>query len=118
MQYSEGLKKSGDFSLVYEKGRSRGNSLLVLYVLPNGRDINRLGIVVSKKVGNSVVRHRLRRLVRESYRLSEESFERGYDLVVIVRRGAAGCDYHTINDRFLGLCRSFAILKTETEGPV
>ena len=77
------MKKNKDFGLVYKKGKSYANRYLVMYVLENEKVENRLGISVSKKVGNSVVRHRnLRILVRESYRLNEQSFN-GLDIVVI-----------------------------------
>ena len=74
MRFSESLKKNKDFQNVYKNGRSCANSYLVMYVLENGTERNRVGISVSKKVGNSIVRHRLTRLIRESYRLSEECF--------------------------------------------
>ena len=69
MKFSESLKKSKDFQNVYNKGNSYANRLLVMYVLENHTDKNRLGISVSKKVGNSVIRHHLTRLIREGYRL-------------------------------------------------
>ena len=75
MQRSESLKKNHDFQKVYKNGTSKGNRYLVMYVLKNQYMKNRLGISVSKKVGNSVVRHRLTRLIRESYRLNEEKFD-------------------------------------------
>ena len=85
MKFSESLKKTRDFSVVYQRGRSVANRTLVLYVLRRkGADTNRVGISVSKKVGNSVVRHHLTRLVRESYRLHELEFDRGLDLIVLV----------------------------------
>lgn len=71
MRFSESLKKNTDFRKVYKNGASYANRFLVMYILPNDTDRNRLGISVSKKVGNSVVRHRLTRLIRESYRLQE-----------------------------------------------
>ena len=72
MKYSESLKKNKDFQTVYKTGKSLANHYLVMYLLPNELNRNRLGISVSKKVGNSVVRHRLTRLIRESYRMSED----------------------------------------------
>lgn len=69
MKFSESLKKNKDFQVVYKNGKSYANRYLVLYIRENGMDKNRLGISVSKKVGNSVVRHHLTRLIRESYRL-------------------------------------------------
>ena len=67
MQRSESLKKNQDFQKVYKHGTSKGNRYLVMYVLKNQYMKNRLGISVSKKVGNSVVRHRLTRLIRGRY---------------------------------------------------
>lgn len=93
MKFSESLKKNADFQFVYRKGRSVANRYLVVYVLENGMEINRLGISVSKKVGNSVVRHHLTRLIRESYRLNEEKFRRGLDIVVILRSTAKNISY-------------------------
>ena len=72
MKYSESLKKNQDFQHTYKNGTSHANRLLVMYVLKNQYTKNRLGISVSKKVGNSVVRHRVTRLIRESYRLNED----------------------------------------------
>ena len=74
MKYSESLKKHKDFQHVYKKGSSYANKYLVMYVLENQTEGNRLGISVSKKVGNSIVRHRLTRLIRESYRLQAVSY--------------------------------------------
>ena len=79
MKFSESLKKSKDFQNVYNKGNSYANRLLVMYVLENHTDKNRLGISVSKKVGNSVIRHHLTRLIREGYRLQEDMFNSGLD---------------------------------------
>lgn len=88
MIFSQSLKKNKDFQQVYKKGNSVANKFLVMYVLENHTQQNRLGIVVSKKVGNSVVRHHLTRLIRESYRLNEERFVCGLDIVVIMRTTA------------------------------
>lgn len=103
MKYSESLKKNVDFQKVYKNGTSHANRYLVMYVLKNEQDRNRLGISVSKKVGNSVVRHRITRLVREVYRLYEENFCRGYDIVVIARNRAKDAGYHRIEESFLQL---------------
>ena len=93
MLYSESLKKRKDFQIVYKKGKSVANKNLVMYKMKNHIEGNRLGISVSKKVGNSVVRHRVTRLIRESYRLNEEKFEKGYDYVVIARAATKGMNY-------------------------
>ena len=97
------LSNNQDFRKVYQKGRSKANKYLVMYVLENGTGQNRLGISVSKKVGNSIVRHRLTRLIRESYRLQEERFRCGLDIIVIARIGAKGKDYKDIVGAMLHL---------------
>ena len=101
MLYTESLKKRKDFQKVYNKGKSFANKYLVMYKLSNHMESNRLGISVSKKVGNSVVRHRLTRLIRESYRLNEEQFEKGYDYVVIARPSAKGISYFDMEKSLL-----------------
>lgn len=88
MKFSESLKKNKDFQVVYRKGKSYANKYLVMYVMKNELERNRIGISASKKVGNSVVRHRLTRLIRESYRLLEEHFQFGYDIIIVVRVSA------------------------------
>lgn len=103
MKYSESLKKNKDFQIVYKNGKSLANKYLVLYVRENGLEKNRLGISVSKKVGNSVVRHHLTRLIRESYRLQEENFQSGFDLVVVVRVGAKDKGFHDIQSALIHL---------------
>ena len=86
MEQFVSLKKNDDFGRVYRQGRSYGNKLLVMYVLERGQDQeSRIGISVSKKVGNSIVRHRLTRLIRESVRLNSGSILKGYDIVIIAR---------------------------------
>ena len=82
MKFSESLKKNSDFQKVYRQGKSYANRYLVMYVLENHTEGNRLGISVSKKVGNSVIRHHLTRLIRESYRLHEDMFNNGLDIAV------------------------------------
>ena len=103
MKYSESLKKNADFNLVYQSGRSLANKYLVMNVRENGVNKNRLGISVSKKVGNSIVRHRLTRLVRESYRLQEDHFRCGLDIVVIARNSAKGKGYREIESALIHL---------------
>ena len=111
MKYSESLKKNEDFKHVYNKGTSKGNKYLVMYIIRNDKDINRLGISVSKKVGNSVVRHHITRLIRESYRLHEDMFSSGLDMAVVVKTSASDCSYHEIESALLHLAKLHNILK-------
>ncbi len=110
MKFSESLKSNRDFKNVYSSGKSYANKYLVMYVLENGTDRNRLGISVSKKVGNSVVRHRLTRLVRESYRLHEDIFNSGLDIVVVARVNAKEIDYHKMESALLHVSKLHKII--------
>ena len=110
MKYSGSLKKYRHFQKVYNEKHSCANRYLVMYIRENGSNQNRLGISVSKKVGNSVVRHRLTRLIRESYRLQEEKFRCGYDIVVIARVGAKGRSYYEIRDALMHLAHLHKII--------
>ncbi len=101
MKFSESLKSNRDFKNVYDQRKSYANRYLVMYVSENGSDRNRLGISVSKKVGNSVVRHRVTRLIRESYRLHEDLFHRGLDIVVVARVSAKEAGYAEIESALL-----------------
>jgi ribonuclease P protein component len=111
----ETLKKTAEFAEVYEKGKAYGSKLLVLYVLnpEKDREEGRLGISVSKKVGNSVVRHRLRRLIKESFRLQKSKWA-ARDYVVVARKEAAGKSYAEIEETLFCLGnRSNSLAKGE-----
>ena len=110
MEYSESLKKNRDFKTVYGNGKSRANKYLVMYVMKNGTEKNRIGISVSKKVGNSVVRHHLTRLIREIYRLNEHHFK-GLDIIFIVRVNAKKIDYHTLEKALMHVADIHRVLE-------
>ena len=103
--------KNKDFQTIYKRGRSYANKYLVMYVLENKEEENRLGISVSKKVGNSVIRHRITRLIRESYRLNETMFNSGLDIVVIARANAKDKSYNEINSAMLHLAKLHRIFE-------
>ena len=111
MKFSESLKKNSYFQNIYKNGTSLANRYFVMYVLENNLEKNRLGISVSKKVGNSVVRHRVTRLVRESYRLREAMFNSGLDIVVVARKTAASVGYSQIEEALLHLAKLHRIIR-------
>ena len=113
MQKTESLKKTSDFQVVYKTGKSYADKNIVVYVRKNQLNINRLGISVSKKVGNSVVRHRFSRLVREAYRLHENIFNSGLDIVVVARRCAKDATYFEIEKSFLSLAGKSHLIKND-----
>lgn len=101
----ETLKSSRDFTTVYKKGKSLANRYLVMYIKKNDREKNRFGISVSKKVGNSVIRHRVTRLIRESVRLHDEKIEQGYDIILIARPTSKGKGFADVESAFLHLVK-------------
>ena len=111
MRFSESLKKNHQFQFVYKYGKSYANKYLVMYVKENGTEKNRIGISVSKKVGNSIVRHRVTRLLRESYRLHEAVFNSGLDIVIVARASAASVEYKEIENALLHLGKLHHIIK-------
>ncbi len=113
MVFTESLRKNRDFQIVYKKGRSFANSILIMYVLENGQDLNLLGISVSKKVGNSVVRHRTKRLIKECYRLREDMLNSGFNIVVVARPFAAKADHDKIEGALIHLLKKHGIIKIE-----
>ncbi|UMZ75186.1 ribonuclease P protein component [Natranaerofaba carboxydovora] len=94
------LKNSKEFRDVLNNGKSYVTKNLVLYVKKNEKNYNRLGIIISKKVGKSVVRNRIRRLLKEVYRKDEIYLKSGFDLVFIVRHRAYNLDYKTACKEF------------------
>lgn len=110
MHFTESLKKNFQFRFVYNKGKSLANKYLVMYIVKNGKNSNKLGISVSKKVGNSVVRSRVTRLIRESYRLKEDNIQLGFDIVVIARSSANGASYEDISKSLYHLLKKHNLL--------
>ena len=113
MKHFNSIKKNRDFQEVYQTGKSYANKLLVMYVKKTDRPETRIGISVSKKVGNSVVRHRVTRLLRESYRLRESEFKQGFDLVVIARNTVKDEGFHTVESALLHLMKLHRLKRDE-----
>lgn len=97
--------------MVYQKGKSKANKYLVMYVYEREDGPNRYGFSVSKKVGNSVVRHRITRLLRECIRKDDEQIMNGKDIVIIARGMANGRSLEEIDGAVLHLCKLHGILK-------
>ena len=114
MQFSRSLKYSHIFRRLYHKGASCANRYLVIYCRRNGQHENRIGLTVSAKLAHAVQRNRLRRQLREIYRLHETSFARGYDLVVVARSRAIGADYAALEHAYLSLAARLGLLTQNT----
>ncbi len=101
----QSLKKNKDFQRVYRQGRSRANRTFVMYILENDMEENRVGISVNKKVGNSIVRHRVTRVIREVMRLHWGDVASGYDIVVVARKPAIDSGYDKYERALLHLLK-------------
>ncbi|MCQ4935390.1 ribonuclease P protein component [Anaerotignum propionicum] len=115
MNFTESLKKNFQFRYVYNRGRSIANRHLVMYVVKNGAQGNKLGISVSKKVGKSVVRSHVTRLIRESYRNMEEEIRPGYDIVVIARVICKDATYLEVSASLRHLLKKHQLLLSHQE---
>lgn len=111
MKYTVSMKENHVFRRLYRKGNTAADSRLAFYVRKNGRPGNRLGLTVSTKVGHAVVRNRLRRRLREIYRLHEGELVRGVDVVVVARVRAGASYYGQLEESFLRLCRKLNLLE-------
>ncbi len=115
----EKVRKNSEFHLIYRRGRSFANNLLVLYVFKNrknhvnGVPFNRIGISVSKKVGKSVVRSRVKRLINESYRLNKGSYQEGYDFVIIARVSSHDKSYSEIEKALIHVFKKAGLVNDE-----
>ena len=113
MKITMPLKENHLFRRAYSRGKTAADSRLALYVRRNGQKNNRLGLTVSTKVGCAVVRNRVRRRLREIYRLNEDKLVSGVDLVVVARVRAADSDYHQLERSFLKLADKLSLLKKD-----
>ena len=116
MEFTVTLKKNYEFRRLYSKGKSTATACLALYCRKNGSVRNRIGYTVSNKIGHAVVRNRIRRRLREIYRLHERQIARGYDLVVVSRVRACTADYHQLEAAFLSACAQLGLLTEGDDG--
>ncbi len=107
------LKKNYEFLRTYKKGKFYVGKFITMYALPNKFKFNRLGITVSKKFGKSVRRNRLRRLIRENYRLFEDFINYGYDIVFVSRNTEEMPEFISIKKEMKFLLKKLNIFDQE-----
>ena len=110
MKFTVSLKLNHEFQRLYHRGKSAALPTLALYCRRRRGRGNRLGLTVGKKVGGAVVRNRVRRRLREIYRLNEDKLVSGIDLVVVARVRAAHAPYRRLEQSFLKLCGKVGLL--------
>ena len=113
MQYTTTLKKNHEFRRLYAKGRSAVTPTLVVYFRRNTGGGSRVGFTVTVKLGHAVVRNRIRRRLREIYRLHEGELRRGCDMVIVARSRAVRADYRELERDFLTACARLSLLEKE-----
>ena len=109
MKFSSALKLNHIFRRLYASS-GYANGLLVLYARRNRTHTNRVGVTAGKKLGHAVVRNRIRRRVREVYRLNEFRFQPGWDIVVVIRSRALHAGFDELTRAYLSLARKAGIL--------
>ena len=107
------VKENYEFRRIYAKGRSGVSPYLVVYVRPNRRGRNRLGVTVSTKLGHAVVRNRVRRRLRELYRLHKAELIPGYDLIVVARVRAVDMPYAKLEKQYLHCLSQLELLRED-----
>ena len=112
MKFSKSLKLNHIFRRLYGTS-GHANSFLVLYARKNHSATNRVGVTVSKKLGGAVVRNRVRRRLREVYRLNESRFAPGWDIVVVARSRCIKGDFQKITEAYLSLAQKAGILEEQ-----
>lgn len=111
MKRATTLKENYEFRRMYAKGKSGVSPCLVVYCRPNHRAHNRLGITVGAKLGHAVVRNRVRRRLREIYRLNQQQMKQGYDIVLVGRVRAVSASYQELERAFLRVCEKLSLLE-------
>ncbi|SEN90796.1 ribonuclease P protein component [Peptostreptococcus russellii] len=111
---TDGIKKDSDFRRVYQKGKSFADRNLVIYTMKNGKDRSRIGISISKKVGKANVRNKIRRYIKEAYRLNiDENVKPGLDIVFIARINSQNAEYKDIEKSIKYISRKANAVKVD-----
>jgi len=118
MEFTTPLKKNHEFKRLYNKGKSAASQYAVVYCKRNGKPENRLGIAVSKKLGGAVERNRMRRRLKEVYRLNENKLSSGYDIVLIARARSMFSRFCELESSILSLFRKLKIIDNLSIGVV
>jgi len=110
MEFTTPLKKNYEFKRLYNRGESAASHLMVVYCRNNGTKYNRLGITVSAKIGGAVQRNRIRRRLKEIYRLNEKSLKAGNDIVIVARMKSSDASYHELEASAINLFGKLKLL--------
>ena len=110
MKFSVPLKFNYEFARIYRRGKYISGRYVVLHYISHSGGTNRVGVTTSRTIGGSVQRNRMRRLLRESYRLNEPNIRKGYDIILLGRGGAPRITYAQVNKEVLHIMKKAGIL--------
>lgn len=113
LKSSVSIKNNYEFRRLYSKGKSAATPFLVVYCRKTRRDHNRLGITVTAKLGKAVVRNRIRRRLREIYRLNSSRLQKGYDIIIVARMRSRTAEYRQLDGAYLAACKKLGLLSDE-----
>ena len=109
------INKNYEFQRLYRRGESAAGAYFVLYARRNGRNTNRLGITVSKKVGGAVQRNRAKRRLKELYRTTSHKIQKGYDIVFVARASAVTVEYEALERAYFWAIRKIGLANNDTK---
>lgn len=108
------IKKSREFNFIYRRGRFVVSRSVVIYYQPNRQQGHRLGFSISKKIGKSVQRHRIKRIYKEAFRSLQAELKPGYDLVIVARKPAVDMGYWQAREELWFACRKAKLIPTSS----
>ena len=111
MKFTTSLKLNHEFRRLYKKGKSAASQYVVIYTGRNNNTINRLGITVSKKVGRAVHRNRVRRRLKEIYRLNETNLNTGYDIIIVARLKSRFIKFSELEASVISLFKRLGVIR-------
>ncbi len=111
MKFTESLTENRDFTRLYRSGKSGAGPYIAVYCRRNRLRANRLGVTVSVKLGGAVLRNRIRRRIKEAYRLHEDAFRIGFDIVIVARQRAADAPFRAIEQAILKVFHALSMMK-------
>ena len=116
---TQSVNENHRFRALYGRGKNKAGKTMVVYVMKNRLGpVDRLGITVSKKLGHAVTRNRIRRRIREAYRLHEQEIKSGYDIVIVARHAAEHAPFEALMDEMMQLLRQLGAAEAKPEAQV
>ena len=105
------IRNKFEFNRVYSKGRSYVNQMMIIHLINSDNVKGKVGFAVGKKIGNAVVRNRIKRLMREAYRISQHSINPNVSMILIARKPLIEAKSYLVQKALMNLCKKAKIVK-------